>query len=228
MNYRVYLKRFGWYLVRLSEANIPENVLDLSGDREIEWSWVAGNLPENKGDVLDFGPSNATSPLIAALGGGTVTGLDLEKWPEPGPVLSNLKMVQGDILAYDFGNQRFDTIINCSSVEHVGLPGRYGSPDVPDGDLQAMERMRSLMRGPASRMLLTIPVGQDGVFGSAHRVYGPKRFPKLTSGFGIVREVYFIKALPDRRWREASRDVAFSVQGSPTFYALGLFVLAPA
>lgn len=228
MNYRTYLNRLGWRLVRLSEAKVPPDQLDLSGDREIEWSWVAGNLPENKGDVLDFGPSNASTPLIAALGGGKVIGLDLEKWPEPGPVLANLKMLQGDILTYDFGSQRFDTIINCSTVEHVGLFGRYGSKDVPDGDLQAMRTMRALMRGSASRMLMTIPIGLDGVFGASHRVYGRERFPKLTSGFSIVREVYFVKTLPERRWREAPRDTAFSVQGSASFYALGLFVLAPA
>ena len=70
MNWRFHTKRLGWSLVRLSEANPPKDQLDLSGDRDIEWSWVAGNLPENKGDVLDFGPSNATSSLIAALGGG--------------------------------------------------------------------------------------------------------------------------------------------------------------
>jgi hypothetical protein len=31
----------------------------------------------------------------------------------------------------------FDTVINCSTVEHVGLPGRYGGPSIPDGDLEA-------------------------------------------------------------------------------------------
>jgi Caenorhabditis protein of unknown function, DUF268 len=129
---------------------------------------------------------------------------------------------------YDFGTHRFDTIINCSTVEHVGLPGRYGSKDVRDGDLQAMQRMRALLRGPASRMVMTIPVGIDGVYAPAHRVYGPKRFPMLTRNFSILREVYFAKTLPDKRWRETTRDAAFSVQGSSSFYALGLFVLAPA
>src|SRR5579863_9658272 len=109
-----YCKRLIGFLVRRSG-------LDLSGDRDIEWSWVAGNLPENKGDVLDFGPSNATSGLIAAFGGGRVIGLDLET-PAPAKyVQSNLTLLQGDILDYDFGNQRFDVIINCSTVEHVGL-----------------------------------------------------------------------------------------------------------
>src|SRR3977135_2309307 len=98
MNLRHHLKRLGWRLVRLSEADVPKSQLDLSGDRDIEWSWVAGNLPERKGDVLDFGPSNATTSLIAALGGGNVIGLDLEAQPPTKYEHSNLKVVQGDIL----------------------------------------------------------------------------------------------------------------------------------
>jgi hypothetical protein len=42
-----------------------------------------------------------------------------------------------------------------------------------------------------------------------------------------VRQVYFAKTREDRRWKETTQEAAFAVQGSPTFYALGLFVLAP-
>jgi len=228
MNFRNFVKRLGWYLVRLSDANVPQDQLDLSGDRDVEWSWVAGNLPDDPGEVLDFGPSSSTSGLIAAFHGGKVIGLDLEPPAKVKYLHFNLSMRQGDVLTHDFGGQRFDTVINCSTVEHVGLPGRYGNPDLPDGDLQAMQRLRSLMRGPASRMILTIPVGIDGVFAPAHRVYGHQRFPKLTSGFSMVRQAYFAKTRGDPRWKETARDAAFAVQGSASFYALGLFVLAPA
>jgi len=228
MHLRKHLKRLGRYLVRLSEAGVPQDHLDLSGDRDVEWSWIAGNLPDNPGEVLDFGPSNSTTGLIAAFHGGKVIGLDLEPPPQANYLHSNLSMRQGNILTYDFGNQRFDTVINCSTVEHVGLPGRYGSPDIPDGDLKAMQRLRALMRGPDARMIMTIPVGIDGVFAPAHRVYGRKRFPSLTSGFKTVRHAYFAKSRGDRRWKETSQDAAFDTEGTATFYALGLYVLAPA
>jgi hypothetical protein len=194
----------------------------------VEWSWVAGNLPENPGDVLDFGPSSSTSGLIAAFRGGKVTGLDLMAPPHEHYLHRNLSVRQGDILIYDFGNQRFDTVINCSTVEHVGLPGRYGSPDIPDGDLKAMQRLRAFMRGSSARMIMTVPVGVDGVFAPYHRIYGAKRFPMLTSGFSIVREAHFAKTLPDRQWQETTQEAAYAVQGSASFYALGLYVLAPA
>jgi hypothetical protein len=225
---RNYLRRWARHLLRPSEADPREDQLNLSGDRDVEWSWIAGNLPDNPGQVLDFGPSSSTCGLIAVFRGGKVTGLDLEAPPRLNYFHDNLAMQQGDILTYDFGDRRFDTVINCSTVEHVGLPGRYGSPDIPDGDLKAMRRLRALMRGSASRMVMTIPVGVDGVFAPAHRVYGRKRLPMLTTGFSIVREAYFAKSHPDRRWKETSPDAALAVVGSASFYALGLFVLAPA
>src|SRR5262249_31113967 len=166
------LKRVGWYLIRLADSWTPKDRLDLSGDREIEWSWVAGNLPERPGDVLDFGPSSASSGLIAAFRGGKVIGLDLEGPPKASYLYPNYEGRRENRLSYDCGETRFATVINCSTVEHVGLPGRYGSPDVADGDLQAMQRLHALMRGPGARMVMTIPVGVDGVFAPAHRVYG--------------------------------------------------------
>ncbi len=219
------LRRFGWVLIRASEPRLPKGALDLSGDRDIEWSWVAGNLPANPGRVLDFGPSSATSPLIAAMRGGKVFAIDLEPLPNHPYVHAGVTMVQGDVLSYDFGTQRFDTIINCSTVEHVGLPGRYGSPDIPDGDLLAMRRLRGLMAGPESQMVMTIPVGLDGVFAPAHRIYGATRLHALLDGFRIIREEYFAKSAEDGRWRQTSCDRALGVQGSASFYALGLFVL---
>lgn len=219
------LRRLGWFLIRTSRPKPAKGELDLSGDRDIEWSWVAGNLPANPGRVLDFGPSGATSPLIAAMRGGKVFTIDLEALPNHPYVHADITMVQGDLLIYDFGTQRFDTVINCSTVEHVGLPGRYGSADIPDGDLRAMRRLHGLMAGPESRMVMTIPVGLDGVFAPAHRIYGTTRLSALLEGFRIVREVYFAKSSEDSRWREISRDRALVVRGSASFYALGLFVL---
>jgi hypothetical protein len=219
------LRGLYWHLLRLSGAEVP---LDLSGDRDVEWSWVAANLPDRPGNVLDFGPSSSHTGLIAAFRGGKVIGLDLEMPPPQLYVHPELSLRRGDVLAYDFAGQRFDTVINCSTVEHVGLFGRYGSPNNPDGDLQAMRRLRELMNGPNSRMVMTIPIGRDGVFAPEHRVYGEERFPLLTSGFSVVREACYAKDKADRRWKPTSRQAAFAVAGSDSFYALGLFVLAPA
>ena len=116
-------------------------------------------------------------------------------------------------------------IFNCSTIEHFGLAGRYGSTPNEDADLVAMERLAGLLRRDGS-MVLTVPVGHDAVFSPYHRVYGEERLPRLLERFTIEREQYCAKP-NDNRWATVERGTALEQQGSPSFYALGLFVLKP-
>ena len=70
--------------------------------------------------VLDFGCGEGWMGLIAARKGFKVTALDLQPivWDYKHP---NLNFVQGDIFKLNFAPNQFDLIINCSSIEHVGL-----------------------------------------------------------------------------------------------------------
>lgn len=77
--------------------------------------------------------------------------------------------------------RRFDAAISISSIEHDGL-GRYGDPLNPDGDLQAMQRFRELLE-PGGTLFLSVPVGPDAVVWNAHRIYGPRRLPRLFAGW---------------------------------------------
>jgi hypothetical protein len=120
----------------------------------------------------------------------------------------------------------FDCVINCSSIEHVGLGGRYGSTSENDGDLVAMKRLRSLMTDEAT-MLLTVPVGKDAVFAPRHRIYGSIRLPKLLDGLEIASAEYWKKAEEGQRWSQVPKDEALAFVGSEDRYALGLFVLTP-
>jgi len=101
---------------RISEPPIP----NLRGDRDIELSWVAANIPDGPGEALDFGCGEGWMGLIAARKGFKVTALDLQPivWDYKHP---NLNFVQGDIFKLNFAPNQFDLIINCSSIEHVGL-----------------------------------------------------------------------------------------------------------
>lgn len=204
----------------LSEPSPP----NLKGDRDIEYSWIVAHLPEAFGEALDFGcgPGSYLG-LIAARHGFKVTAVDLEKvnWPYFHP---NLKFIQGDFLKIDFPSKSFDLIINCSSIEHMGLAGRYGiKENRPDGDLEAMAKMKLVLK-PEGKMLLTIPVGQDAVFTPLHRVYGKERLPKLLEGYTIERKEYWIKN-DKNQWILADEITALNVKPNPHFYGLGCFVL---
>lgn len=136
-----------------------------------------------------------------------------------------LEFVQADINSHDFGARRFDLILNCSSIEHVGLAGRFGSYQQPDGDLKAMARLRQLLK-PAGQMLMTIPIGLDQVCRPLHRIYGIERFSKLVDGYALKHREYWIKRGHKNVWVPCQVDEAYSVRGGADYYALGLFVLA--
>lgn len=218
------IKRFGNFIVGLSEVGKDRTALDLTGDRAIEWSWVAAHIPESPGNVLDFGCGDASLGLIAAAKGGDVTGIDLQQVQLPYR-MDNLKVKVGDILNFDFGGMRFDVIINCSAIEHVGLVGRYGNQDVSDGDLIAMERMCRLLKVSGGIMILTIPVGKDSVFSPLHRVYGAQRFDLLFRGFSLIKKEFWSKRSGQNFWIKVTEEEALSIQPSESFYALGLFIL---
>lgn len=223
---RKYTQIAGYKIVELANWGVDKNALNLMGDRDVEWAWVAATLPENPGRVLDLGPATSSTPMMAALRGGKVEALDLDP-----PVVSfshaNIRYIKGDILHAGLPSGYFDTIINCSTTEHIGLFGRYGSTEEPDGDLRAMQLLRDRME-PSSRMIFTIPVGRDKIAAPYHRIYGPERLPKILSEYRIQRCEYFAKIDGLNAWQSVSREAALDVEGSERFYALGLFVLSVA
>lgn len=204
----------------------PPTALTLKGDRDIESSWVAAQLPNNPGKILDFGCGTSSHGLLGSMKGGDVTGLDLKTIHVPYKA-QNLKFQQGDILDIDLGDETFDVVINCSSIEHVGLSARYGGKASPDGDLEAMRRLRSLMAVPDGTMILTVPVGRDSVFPPLHRVYGKSRLKELLDGFDIIKEEFWSKNEGSNVWQRVCEEEALEALPSKSFYALGLFVLRP-
>ena len=203
---------------------------NLLGDRDIEWSWIASQMPEGPGDALDFGPGNSCLGLVGALRGFRVIAIDLEDLQRPYQH-PDLRYLKSDILDTRFPENQFDLVINCSTVEHVGLKDRFGVT-VPeeDGDLDAMNHLIKVMK-PSGVMLLTIPVGKDANYGPLHRVYGNWTLPRLLAGYHIEKEEFWIKDKKNR-WVESDKESALGFQPSVSYlypprcsYALGCFVL---
>jgi len=123
-----------------------------------------------------------------------------------------------------FPNQSFDLIVNCSTVEHVGLAGHYrGTCDRENGDLEAMRLLRTILK-THKLMLLTIPVGRDRVVAPLHRVYGRGRLPALLAGWESLREEYWTKDNLNR-WACVGKDQALDAETTEYCFGLGLFVL---
>lgn len=216
--------RRAWRNRSTSHAIAP--MLTLSGDRAIEWSYVAARIPQGPGVALDFGAGVTSTPLIAALRGYDVTTVDLlpevPEWSHPG-----VHAVVSDLHEAGFAAGSFDLIINCSTVEHVGVAGRYGvTRDEENGDLRAMRLLRTLLRDGGT-MVLTVPVGIDGVYRPLHRIYGEARMPMLLDGYHVADAQFWTKTTAG--WVQSSRESAMNTPnenelGAP-FYSLGCFVL---
>jgi SAM-dependent methyltransferase len=218
-------------LERALERTLPG--VNMSGDRDVEYSFIAAQMPWGPGEALDFGSGGTYISLIAACRHFKVMALDLMQpeaytWKHP-----RVRFVKGDLLKLALPQNHFDLIINCSTVEHVGLVGRYGvTEERSDGDLEAMRHLQRLLK-PKGIMLLTIPVGQDAIFAPLHRVYGLKRLPRLLECYKVIHEELWIKD-SDNRWMQCEKDKALqfkpfakSSQSNGFAYAIGCFVLHP-
>jgi hypothetical protein len=195
----------------------------LTGDRWVEWSFCLARMAEGPGRTLDFGADIGFLALAAAQRGHIVTALDRVA-PTPEFQHERVEFLQGDILDRPLGSRRFDQILNCSSVEHVGLVGRYGSSDASDGDLQAMGILRESLAAEG-RMIMTLPVGRDLVCAPLHRIYGQERLPSLLVGYTVEEQQFWRKDTALSAWVRADVETALATEGSASFYSLGLFVL---
>ena len=202
----------------------PEGAPSLAGDRDLEWTFCQARLADGPGTTLDFGADTGLLALAAALRGHDVVALD--RLDVTGQVdHPRVQRMVADLLDRPLRDRRFDQIVNCSSVEHVGLAGRYGSSAAPDGDLEAMGILADAL-APDGRHILTVPVGRDLVCAPQHRIYGERRLPELLARHAVVEEQFWHKAGP--AWTPTDRATALATEGSASFYALGLFVLRAA
>jgi len=215
---------------KMSRRPIQSPGINIRGERDIEWSFLSREMPEGPGHALDFGCEHGYMSLVAAQKGFEVLALDLEEqnlwWSHP-----RVTFQQGDFLELSFPDNSFDLIVNCSSVEHVGIVGRYGiSAERNGGDVEVMRRFAGLLKA-SGRVLMTAPCGRDLVMAPWCRVYGSGGLKQLFERFEILKEVYWTKT-SENRWAPSSREAAHNFV--PVYhardphacaYALGCFVL---
>lgn len=221
------LKRARQNFARSSSSQVT---VDIGGERNIEWSFISSEIPNGPGEALEFGCEQGYMSLVAAQRGLRVIANDLERqsfcWKHP-----LVEFMAGDFLDLDLPDDHFDIIIDCSSIEHVGVAGRYGiSQNDDDGDVRVMRRLVEVLK-PGGKLLMTAPCGRDSVLAPWCRVYGSERLPLLFAGLLTERENYW-KKNEFNQWIECNRQDALSFQprNHPTnphacAYNLGCFVL---
>lgn len=206
--------------VKISAPPVPNN----AGDREIEYSWIFANMPNEGGLALDLGTGNGYTGLVAARKGYEVLGIDL-RGLNFDYIHPKFEFRKEDFFNLKLKPNSLDLVLNCSTIEHVGLKGRYNiKEEQPKGDLEAMELLQNYLK-PGKLMLLTVPVGKDSVFHPYHRVYGSKRLPMLLKNWKIEKEEFWLKN-ETNQWIQKTKEEAINIETNRYYYGLGLFVLS--
>jgi len=169
----------------VGEASTPDG-------RVIEYSFIISKLARLKpGRVLDVGCAARLNYLPASLAmlGWEVWGIDQREWQFEFP---NFHFVLGDIRHTDFADGFFDCIYALSTLEHIGLAGRYGtSKDDLEADIKAISEISRILRKKGT-LLITVPYGREyKVIRPLNRIYNRHRLMQLLNGWEVTGETLY-------------------------------------
>lgn len=153
-------------------------------DRDFEYPWMLKNIEIKEGKLLDIGSTigDMLYDLLPKEISIYILNINEQKTSD------KIEKVQGDIRATEFEDNTFDCITCISTLEHIGVGGRYGVEDDKEGDLKAMKEMRRILK-PGGKLLLTVPYGRSDVL-PINRLYNLKKIENLTKGFQIKNQIF--------------------------------------
>ncbi len=194
--------------------------------RVLEYSFVIGKLNSiEKGRVLDIGCSSRLNFLPATLAslGWEVYGMDIREFKFRFP---NFHFILEDIRSTSFNGSFFDAVYALSTLEHIGLSGRWGiTTEDPEGDVKAVTEVERILR-PNGTFLVTVPYGQRKIVGSLHKVYDKSCLRQLFLNWKIKDEIYYVRNR-EGYWEAVSEEVAALVNNESGGESVALMELIP-
>jgi len=167
--------------------HIPENIVN---ERSIEYSFVFMNIGKPPATVLDVGCSGSDFPEVLAAHGFDVYGIDIRNYHIENPTFSFIK---GNIMNTPFSDNIFDIITAISTIEHLGMSGRYRiEEDIPSADKNAIKEIKRIIK-KNGRFIMTVPYGRFTILKPWHKVYDDKNLEELIADFSVLKEKYFIR-----------------------------------
>jgi hypothetical protein len=182
-----------WYFNDVGLAFIPRFYTRKAVEsffEKIEKKEILGYKETNKwlyDAISRYSIKNKTCAVMGSVvpfGASDVTTIEYNKLVSFHPKIKTIRPFE-----YDKNPIEFEVGLSISSFEHDGL-GRYGDPVDPDADLQAMKKMKGVVR-KGGILFLSVPVGKDMVVWNAHRVYGRIRLPMLLKEWEVVDNLGF-------------------------------------
>ncbi len=215
--------RFAYHFFDL-EASAEAALPDV---RMIEYAFVIQKLDSiPKGKVLDVGCTARLNYLPAALAslGWEVWGIDLRVFKFKH---SSFHFILGDIRDTSFPDNFFDAAYAVSTIEHIGLSGRYGiTREDLEGDSKAVREIARML-SPGGTLLCTVPYGREAkIIRPVHRVYDKSSLEKLFHDWVMKDEIYYLRK-SDAYWVPLSKDDAAKVDNPDGNSAVALLELIP-
>lgn len=193
-------------------------------DRYMEYPFAVRNLPKPPAKVLDVGCSGSYFILMLAAFGYEAYGIDLREYAITNKIkFDNFYFEKGDIRRTGFADNFFDAITAISTIEHIGIYGRYGMDDDSQGDLKCIKEMKRIVK-PGGSLLITVPFGKPKILSPYCKIYGAETISELVEGFILGKEEYFMQDAA-RDWFEIPKREAMLVDAKIDEYPLCLLKL---
>ena len=158
-------------------------------ERVLEYSFAISKIAQMKpGNLLDVGCVARMNliPAVACELGWKVQGIDIRNYNFEHP---NFTFMKGSILGPLLRKDTFDVITCISTLEHIGIKGRYGEKCIPWGDRSTFNRVRELLQDKGA-FLVTLPFGKEYQVTSLNRIYDRDNLDWLCKGWKVVDEKY--------------------------------------
>lgn len=199
----------------------------LIGERSIEYPWVMKKIRGiHDCTILDVGTKEGLPTTDLLLKNNLVYGIDPDIDHD---IMGNhIKIIKGDIRRTDFDDGFFDAVVIVSTLEHIGISGRYHiSEDDQAGDLLAMKEIHRILK-PGGIILGSVPYGR-GKSLPLNRLYNQKRLDACFEKFSVIGLVYMKYFEEYGFWAEVDQDTADQNNwDQDPWYALALFELQKA
>ena len=164
-------------LDRINQAYKGELGKRIQEDAEKRIQWICSNVAGMK--ILDVGCSQGITSLLLGRLGNNVIGVDIipeqidyarnELANESEFVQNQVRFCCGDFSEFDFGKEKFDTIIMGECLEHVYNPTAF------------LDRAKNLLN-ERGKLIVTVPFGINP-FPDHKRTYYFLELVKLISAF---------------------------------------------
>ncbi len=211
-----------WFLLNKMPFLADKLFQAVISERVADYAFAHQNIGLNgEGKILDVGCQGSKLPIELASLGYKVWGIDGEDYPLEHP---NFTFVQGDICQTSFPDNFFDCVTVVSTLEHIGL-GRYKDPLHSDGDKEAVDEIRRILRA-GGKAIITVPFGKGTIVYHKklplHRVYDSSRLAEMFSEFDIEKIEYLVKR--EENWFKVTLDEAKDIESGEVPMADALIV----